>query len=84
MSLKFRQKKNTENIAAKFCTACSNTFNAHFVKFLSKSEMVEGEAFIQLTRNDPNTSISCMYVYMAIYYVARHHESRYWWRFQQG
>jgi len=24
-SLKFRQKNNTENIAAKFCTACSNT-----------------------------------------------------------
>ena len=45
---------NTENIAAKFCTACSNTLLHILWNFLSKSEMVEREAFVELTQNDPN------------------------------
>jgi len=44
ISLKFRQKKNTKNIAAKFCTACSNTL-------MHKREICQ--KFVDLTRNDP-------------------------------
>jgi len=33
--------------------------NAHSVKILSKLEMVELEAFVELTRNDPYVPVGC-------------------------
>ena len=69
MPLQFRHKMNTENIAIKVCTACKY-INAHSVKILSKSEMVEREAFVELTRNDPNAKPCRNIPFRPIFFLA--------------